>query len=373
MSNPSPTSDLPFPLISISGPPRARGRMYGEGAAEEIARSIDFYSSEVVPATGVDWDGVKAGLAPRVAHWRALDEESIIEMEGIAEGAGVEFADVLALNCRGAFTSVPTTPQPEEGCTSFVIMPRSSRNRHLLTGQNWDYLTGIQQSVVLVLVIPDDGPRQLMIVEAGQVGRHGYNEAGVALHANGLSGALRDPDGIPSPIWRRRVLRQPNISDAIEAALQTPRPGTTNLLISHRDGFAVDLETTPATSEALFPTEGWLVHTNHFIGPVPEPLRPTYNPGGESLLRLGRARELLSGPASNGGIDIEHVEEMLRDHLGAGRSLCSHPDQTEPPADQWGTVVSVITDLTAGRIHIAAGPPCRNEYASIDLGALFAG
>ena len=167
------------------------------------------------------------------------------------------------------------------------------------------------------------------------------------------------------------MLRQWNISDAMEAALVTPRPGTTNLLISSRDGFAVDLETTPSTSEALFPEAGWLVHTNHFIGPVPEPLRATYNPGGESLVRLGRAQQMLGTADRNGGIEVEHLMAMLRDHLGDGRSLCAHPDTSEPPADQWGTVASVITDLTDGVMRIAAGPPCENEYAELRFESIF--
>lgn len=362
---------LPFPLIKAAGSPVDRGRSYGAGAAEQIAASIAFYSAEVATASGTTWDLIKGGLEPQVPYWREVDGESLAEMEGIAEGAEVEFADVLALNCRGAFTAVKTTPTPEEGCTSFVVMSGASSLGHQLTGQNWDYLTGIRDSVVLVLMEPDDGPRQLLIVEAGQVGRHGYNEAGVALHANGLSGALRDPAAVPSPIWRRRVLRQWNISDAMDAALVTPRPGTTNLLISHRDGFAVDLETTPATSEALFPDDGWLVHTNHFIGPVPEPLRETYNPGGESLVRLGRARHLLETAVRNGGIGVGDLKAMLRDHLGDGKSLCAHPDMDEAPADQWGTVASVITDLTDGVMHISAGPPCENEYAELHFEPLF--
>lgn len=364
--------EMPFPLIRAVGSPVARGRMYGRGAEDQIRASIDFYASEVAGAARTTWEDIKRGLEPRVDTWRELDEESILEMEGIANGANVEFGDILALNCRGAFTSVSTSAAPDEGCTSFVVMPEASSDGHQLTGQNWDYLTGIRESVVLVLVEPDVGPKQLLIVEAGQVGRHGYNEAGVSLHANGLSGALRDPTGVPSPIWRRRILRQWNISDAMEAALITPRPGTTNLLVTQRDGFAVDLETTPATSAALFPEEGWLVHTNHFLGPVPEPLRPNYNPGGDSLVRLGRARHMFGAAARTGGISVDRVKDVLRDHLGDGRSLCSHPDEAEPPAEQWGTVASVVTDLTDGVMHISAGPPCQNEYAQLQFKDVFA-
>jgi isopenicillin-N N-acyltransferase like protein len=210
-----------------------------------------------------------------------------------------------------------------------------------------------------------------LIVEAGQIGRHGYNESGLALHANGLSGGLQNRAAIPSPIWRRRILREWGVSESLDRALETPRPGTTNLLISHRDGVVIDLETTPTNAEVLYPTDGWFVHTNHFIGPVPEPLAATYRPGGESLVRLARAHHLLGRARRNGGIAITDLMAMLRDHVGDGRSLCAHPLDDDPPADRWGTVASVITDLTAGTMLISAGPPCTHDYVELDLAALF--
>lgn len=310
-----------------------------------------------------------SGIASRADEWRHADAESMLEIEGIAEGAGCAFEDVLALNCRGAFTAVRTDPQ--EGCTSFSVLPSASDTGHQIAGQNWDYLTGIQDTIVLVLMKPDQGPKQLLIVEAGQVGRHGYNESGLALHANGLSGGLQNRAAIPSPIWRRRILREWGVSEALDRALETPRPGTTNLMITHRDGFSVDFETTPSSAEALLPDEGWFVHTNHFLGPVPEPLQPNYRPGGDSLVRLGRARYLLGSASRNGGIGVQVLQEMLRDHVGDGRSLCAHPLDDDPPGDRWGTVASVITDMTAGTMLIAAGPPCEHEYSELDLTTVF--
>ena len=93
--------------------------------------------------------------------WTAQDPEIVTEIEGIAQGAGRDVAEVLALNTRGTIVPTSTTgvdenTPPEEGCTSFAVLPEASENGHMLTGQNWDYLEGIQDAIVLVHVKPTD-------------------------------------------------------------------------------------------------------------------------------------------------------------------------------------------------------------------------
>lgn len=363
----------PFPLIHIQGDAMTRGIEYGEQAGEYIARSVAFYADVVSPATGVDWSERLEGVRRHQPVWAAQDPEIVTEIEGIAAGAGLDVAEVLAINTRGTIVPISKGGHaeeavPEEGCTSFAILPEASQSGHMLTGQNWDYLEGIQESIVLVHVKPDDGgPTILMIVEAGQVGRHGATDAGIALHANGLTGRLRDDRGLPSPFWRRQILRERNISKAIGAALKPPKLGSTNLVISHRDGFAVDIESQPNTARWLYPEDGWMVHTNHYLAEVPHELTDTYTPSGDSLLRYGRAYRHFERARRDGGISFEDITGMLRDHLGDGLGLCAHPDPEVPAHERWQTVATAITDLTDGVMWIAKGPPCRHEFTPISI------
>ena len=253
--------NTPFPLIVIEGDAFTRGVSYGVQAQDRIGRSLSFYADAVAPSLGATFGQIIDGVSQRLSIWRSRDPEIVAEIEGIAEGSGFSVGEILALNTRGMFV-VPPAIQREakaanDGCTSFAVMPEASRDGHLLTGQNWDYLEEIADTIVLVHLRPTDGPRQLMIAEAGQVGRHGANSAGIALHANGLSSRLRDPSALPSTFMRRRILRSGNITDAVEMATAGTRPGSTNLLISHRDGFVVDIET-HARYDALDVPEGRL-------------------------------------------------------------------------------------------------------------------
>jgi isopenicillin-N N-acyltransferase-like protein len=361
----------PFPLIVIEGDAFARGVSYGAQARDRIARSLAFYAEAVAPSLGATFGQIIDGVSQRLPLWRGRDREIVTEIEGIAEGSGFSVGEILALNTRGMFV-VPPAIQREakaanDGCTSFAVMPEASRDGHLLTGQNWDYLEEIADSIVLVHIRPAEGPRQLMIVEAGQVGRHGANTAGIALHANGLSSRLRDQTALPSTFMRRRILRSGNVTDAVEAATAGTRPGSTNFLISHRDGFVVDIETMPATVRWLYPTDGWLFHTNHYQTAIPPELAATYAPSADSIVRYGRGTWLMQRARAAGGIGREDLTAILRDHLGDGRGLCSHPDPEAPRHERWMTVATVITDLTAGVMSVAAGPPCGHEFVDIDI------
>ena len=236
----------------------------------------------------------------------------------------------------------------------------------MITGQNWDYLDGIGPSIVLLHITPETGPAMLMIVEAGQLGRHGANTAGIAMHANGLSSRLLDPRGLPSPLWRRQILREGDMVEALGAATATPREGSTNIVISHRDGFAVNIETWTHTARWHHPENGWLVHTNHYLAEIPPEIAATYRPSPDSILRYGRARQLMAEAARH-GVTVGDLKAMLRDHFGGGRGICTHPVAARGPHQRWETVAAVITDLTTGVMSVAAGPPCSHEFTKLDI------
>ena len=359
-----------FPLIHIAGPPRRRGLMYGEAAAPQIHHSMTFYSESVLPALGLTWGRICDHVSLRIPQWAVDDPDLFEEIDGIAAGCGLEVTEVVSLNTRASFRQMSSQAGEArvtgEGCTSFAVLPTASRDGHMIAGQNWDYLDGIGPSIVLLHITPERGPAMLMIVEAGQLGRHGANTAGIAMHANGLSSRLLDPRGLPSPLWRRQILREGDMVNAIGAATATPREGSTNIVISHRDGFAVNIETWTHTARWHHPENGWLVHTNHYLAEIPPEIAATYRPSPDSILRYGRARQLMAEAARH-GVTVGDLKAMLRDHFGGGRGICTHPVAARGPHQRWETVAAVITDLTTGVMSVAAGPPCSHEFTKLDI------
>ena len=86
----------PFPLIEVSGPPRERGRQYGQQAAERIALGIRHYTQQL-EGSRFDAAGIRELVHEYVPHMTAFEPAYVEEMRGIAEGAGVDFEAVALL------------------------------------------------------------------------------------------------------------------------------------------------------------------------------------------------------------------------------------------------------------------------------------
>lgn len=354
----------PFRVIHAAGAPHELGRTHGELAAEAIAASLAFYEM-ALPATGqTTLAAVCDEASSRADRWRAEEPALFDELEGIADGAGRDLREILALNCRDTYmhrTPGAIRDAMDDGCTSFAAI--RDDGGHVVSGQNWDYLEGIADTIVLLHLAPSGQPRQLVLVEAGQVGRQGANDAGIVLQANGLPSVERDTAALPPTFLRRRVLRSADLEVALTAAIGTPRVGRVNLLVSSRDGIVLDLELDRVTARWLEPDpDGVLVHANHFDAEIPTSIEQTYRPDPSSLIRRTRARRLLRRRVRAGlPVDVSALQEVSRDHAGGAGGICQHARDVVP-MDRWVTVASTITDLTAGVMWVAKGPPCEHAY-----------
>lgn len=355
-----------LPLVEISGLPRDRGRQYGEQARELIHRALAYYTEAFGHSSGLTW----AQVTERATRWvepsTAFAPELVEEMKGVADGAGLDFLDILALNARGEiiYDSTFATMEPD-GCTSFALLETASGDGHVYAGQNWDWRHGVADTVMVLRVIQPGRPTVLMHVEAGQVGRQGANSAGIALNANGLGGRFDEAVGVPQTLIRRRVLDSANLNAALEALTKSRAHIASNALITHRDGFAIDLETTPGAVGWMYPADGLLVHGNHYQAFVPPQLAATYRPGSaDSLFRVPRAEAGLRAvrDASGSAEARKRIRAAMSDHLGYPESLCTHPDEAQPAVKRWATLLSSCVDLTTGDYLIAAGTPCDHEY-----------
>jgi isopenicillin-N N-acyltransferase-like protein len=359
-----------LPLIEISGPPAERGRAYGEAARTEIARSLDYYREAFAASSGLDWPGVLA----RARSWRGIVDAAaphlLEEMDGIAEGAGVAADDILALNARGEIvrshdSAFAAMPESTDGCSSFALLPVASGDGHVYSGQNWDWRAPTEATTVMVRVVQPPRPTIIMQVEAGQIGRHGANSAGIALNANGLDGRFGTPPGLPQPVLRRLILESANMRQALGVPFGVRQHIATNLLFVHRDGFAIDLETTPAGHQWGYPAAGLLVHGNHYQYGVPSALTGTYRLSSpDSLFRVPIIeRGLASVRAATDSAAVRKlVAATMSDHFGHPHGVCCHTDPADDELRRSKTTMSSLVDLTAGEYRVIGGNPCEGEY-----------
>ncbi|NGO13153.1 acyl-coenzyme A--6-aminopenicillanic-acid-acyltransferase form [Streptomyces sp. HC44] len=376
-----PAGTRAIPMIEISGGPRERGRVHGEAARQEIARSMAYYEEAYGAATGLTWESV----VDEARKWRpvvaAASEELLEEMAGIAEGAGVSEMDILALNARGEIVRAADSRfgrsgweagadagHDEEGCSTFAILPGGSGVDRVFSGQNWDWRSGTEDTTIVIRIVQPGKPTIIQQVEAGQVGRHGANSAGLALQANGLSGDFGRSIGLPQPVLRRLILDSAIMHDALQAAVTARLQIAVNLLMVHRDGLAVAMETTPGSHRWSTALRGRVVHTNHYQYGVPDEIGSTYRPSSMSsvyrlpLIEAGLAR--LDDVATPDKLH-QVVREVLSDHFSYPCSVCEHDDDRLPRVEQYKTLMSSLIDLTSGEYRVTGGNPCANDYTLV--------
>lgn len=363
---------LSLPVVEVRGTAAERGKQYGEAAKELIHTSLEHYENAVGEATGLTWSQVLERSEQWLETCRTYASDLVEEVEGIAEGAGVRMLDVLTLNARGEImydTSFANPTEGEEavldGCSSFSLTRGASGDGHVYAGQNWDWLHGSRETLMVLRIVQDPKPTVIMQVEAGQIGRQGANSAGVALNANGLGGRFDETVGVPQAFIRRRVLDSAGLLEAVRVLKQAPQHIASNALITHHDHFSIDLETTPGAHGWMYPEDGLLVHGNHYQAFMPPQLAADYRPASiDSLFRVPRLREELL--ACRDIMDTHEVRRRVHaavsDHLGYPKSVCAHPDPAESPNEQVSTLLSSLVDLTTGEYMLAPGMPCQNDY-----------
>lgn len=349
-------SGFEVPVITVRGDAAQRGRQYGTQARARVERSLELY----LPAfeqRGLDWPKVRE-IARRFADRMVeYDAGLVTEIEGIALGAGVETEHIVALNARTELLY-----WQDDGCTGVCVLPEASENGHTLLAQNWDWRPGCRDTVVLLDARPASGPAFLTFVEAGLLARSGVNAAGI-----GVAGMFLQSNedfggkGVPIPLIRRRILTSPSLADAVGEVLRAPRAFSSNHLIAHAPGEAINAESAPSDVYFVEPRDGLLVHSNHFLSPVAlSRLRDTgVSRYPDTLYRHRRLERLLRAEAPT--VTTEHVKAALRDHYGLPSAICRHP-APRPDGTVIATVASVVIDLNTRQLALCAGRPCENEY-----------
>lgn len=346
--------------VTVGGTPYERGVQYGRACREEILLSVQNYIHWY--AKRMSWEEVQRRAMRYLPALREAGEEYIEEMQGVADGAGVDFAEIMVINSR----SEPMDPVPGEGapqeCTAFSAFPPATADGAVLAGQNWDLFRAHREAVVILRILPSEGkPGILMFPEAGMIGAMGMNDAGIGLTLNALS-TLTKQYGLPLHIRMRKILEQKTIGKAFDCIMEGNRPSSGHLMITHKDGVGLGMEMDPADVDVLQPENGVMVHTNHFVGPK-FAARPDQN-SASSYIRYQRITAHLKGKT---GLTTEHIKAALRDHAGYPDSVCTHAVAGTDGSELWhsATNFSLIMDLVHGTAEFAYGNPCESGYVTL--------
>lgn len=353
-----------IPVFPLKGRPKEIGIQHGERCREMIRKNIALYFRLFRHYANLDRDRVLNVVKRFIPVLESFDPAILEEIRGVAEGAGAELEEILALNARTELMYAAARDSGE--CTAVAVLPEASASGEMILAQNWDWKPHLMESVVLLEIEQPGKPKILTLTEAGVVGKIGLNSAGLAACLNVLKPKV-GIIGVPIHVLLRSILTCERLGDAIAAIGRADRGSANNCLMAHRDGMAMDFELGPQSFDFFYPESGLLVHTNHFISERMKPLEAPLTEFPDSLLRLGRAKQKLVPRI--GKITPEDLKEVFRDHFNHPDAICRHPDKRDPELENVQTVASIIMNLTTGEVQVSHGPPCENEYRTLPFGA----
>ncbi len=358
-----------FTVVEMSGSRHEMGRKYGRQCRDLIRRvSKDFDSMLLEP--GYLEEGRKVAMQA-LPHVRREAPELVEEVEGIAEGAGLEFEEAFRLSCSQEMNSwqgcmrQQTRETVVDGCTSIA----ARRNGSSLVAWNMDWWIRWQPYMVLLHGRPDDGPDFLAFAIAGSVGRPGLSE-NISIAANFLpyraspqheaGGAEWAGAGIPYSFLARMLLAQKSTQDALQMLERTPRMACLNYTLGDATGDICCVETMPRDMAVLRPDDGYITHANSYhaeeFGGLSRDELPEKDP------RAYRAWEVLSRreqPLSRADIYQAQRSHFPRKSTG----VCVHTGGEKPSI----TLLSFVGDLQERAMWAAWGSPCEHRFERYDL------
>ena len=357
-------SQEPVPVVYVQGTHYEMGRQIGQHRSTAIHAMLATYRRHF------EADGERL----RIRSWREATlharkylpfaEESVpqyvAELQGMADGAEIDFNDLLVLNCMEALTEDAL----HRGCTSLAAAPEVTADGKLLVGHNEDWLPDDFETVYLVHARPASEPAYLAITYGGLLPNIGFNECGIAQCCDSVY-----PNdariGVPRIFVSRAVLAARTPAAAIRAALNRRRAAGYNHLIVHASGEMYNVEASAEDFEVIYGGEGILAHTNNYVTRHMRAFERNSEELIASRVRYNRTFRLLRSHA--GKLDLTSIQSILADHVNFPQSTCNHVEINDRPLDRQQTIASLIMDLAENTLHVAWGTPCRATYHSYRL------
>ena len=368
-----------LPVVALRGTTRERGRQHGEALRDRIHHNVELYLHRFATDARLTREEVERRAAAYLEVFTRQSPPYREVMEGIAEASGRTLPEIAMLNARyeilySAYSAIGMAEAAGE-CTAFAAARTVTADGHLWIGQTWDWIPDVRGAL---LDMEEDGLRILAFTEAGIAGgKIGMNSAGIGLVINGLLSNLDDWSrlGVPFHLRTSGILRSRTMSEAVAQATEGVHACSANFLIARgtggRPGGAeevIDLETSPGGWVSLTPSDGTLVHANHFLEPerlaIWQPLREERT---STYQRCDRMVGLLAERTAAGPLTADDLEALLRDHEGRPDSICRHPNPRLPEEERTETVFAVLMDLDALQMRYAGGTPCTVPFASLSL------
>lgn len=192
-----------YRVLHLAGTPFEMGEQHGALMRDDIKQSVDFLLGE--KGREMLGDVSKLGVSPAAIiqtivaiQRRHVPDKYWEEMQGVAEGAGIELTQIHAVNF------IPELFH----CSGFAVMDSATEDGTLYHGRVLDYGIDLklQDHAVLIVAEPEGGVPFVNVGYAGFVGSvTGMNAEHISIGEMG-GGGLGHWDGVPMALLVRQVL-----------------------------------------------------------------------------------------------------------------------------------------------------------------------
>lgn len=346
------TSALRYPEFEVAGTPRVLGRQLGEAARDLIRGFCEVALQRVNRTMKVSRESAMR-VARESIHWaESYSIDSVEELRGTAEGAGVTLDDLMLLQVRNQLR-----PDDAGACTSFSLKNVAGLGR--IVAQNWDNDPFLNPFTIVLTRRPTGKPALTTVTQAGLIAYVGFNSKGIGLCLNTLPAPSR-PLGVPHYFTVREILESDSLEGTVKAVSRAERAIPANIMLTTPQGPA-NLEVTVDDVFVLRDTgDGIVTHANHARHPAVVAATAGFPELIQSQPRQARIDHLLEKPQGSDWT-LSQVQAALRDHDGHPYSLCRHPND-DPKTGFWQTTFSAIIAPEVREMHLTQGTPCDRQY-----------
>jgi hypothetical protein len=350
------------------GDPRARGRVHGEALRGPVRELLGLWGEWLGTLYGIGREGYVSRFHSEtryIATTERLAPAILAEVHGIAEGASVPPADLLAFqHVNEEFELGPAFAA--EACSTIVLPP--APGRPALIAQNLDLAQYLDGHQILLRCPTADGSGEILALSVpGMLSLNGMNSHGFAVCDNTINQLRANPDGLPIYAIYRLLLEAKTLSEAIALIEGTPPATGLNWVTGDPDGVAM-IERSGFAMKMSAGGASPLYHTNHPITCDDWSGAASRTPSRSSYLRLASLHQRLHGTASDSlGVDDLKAVLSARDDpaypvsRGGGRN-------DEDQAIGFTLACSIFElDRDRPRWHLASGPAHCTQMRVFDL------
>ncbi|KAL1905448.1 hypothetical protein Sste5344_008807 [Sporothrix stenoceras] len=260
-------------------------------------------------------------------------------MQGIADAAGLQLTDIVALNVRTEITFGMFT----DACTAVGWQTPDT----VYLAQNWDWMEEQRDNILLYHIEQDGYPAIQYLAEAGLIGKIGLNSAGVGVCVNAIRAKGMDPTKLPMHLALRLLLNSTTMQAAVGVMEKYGMASSCHFLVGDPSG-TLGLEWTHLGLQTLQPKDNRIHHANHLLLEHPGVVDTNWIP--DSEYRTRRIEELTD---KIDDVSAKSIQAVFLDEGNYPGSIC----KTASGSSTVATLFNIVMDLKKARADVIMGKP----------------